>query len=82
MHLQENYLIKMTHALWKGMLYPDLKENQKRIMSQKVPETSCTNKSTLIKVNTHIKFDDEGDPLQKDSYSRFGRELGKYASHH
>ena len=34
----------MTHALcmWKDMVYPDLKENQKRIMSQRVTDMSCT----------------------------------------
>ena len=42
LHLQENHSIKMTHTLWKGTLYPDLKENQKRSMSQRVAETSCT----------------------------------------
>ena len=44
LHMQENYLMKMTHTLcmWKDMLYPDLKENQKRIMSQRVTDMSCT----------------------------------------
>ena len=35
------------------------------IMSQRVTDTSCTKKCYIPKVNMHIKFDDEDDPLQE-----------------